>query len=185
MRFAQVWQATVAGSNRHGYDGRVTTTFSIRPATAADASPLAELRWDFRVAEAGAAAESHAEFVARCREWMEPRLAPGSAWRCWLAEVDGAIAGNLWLQVIEKIPNPVPEPESHVYITNVYVAPGYRGGGVGAGLVRTAIDYAREIEADSAILWPTEKSRTLYQRFGFELPPDLLQAVVTPGRDIH
>lgn len=157
----------------------------IRLAIPADARALAELRWDFRVAEAGGAAESRDEFMSRCGTWIEERLSQDSAWHCWVAEVEGAVAGNLWLQVIEKIPNPVPEPESHVYVTNVYVAPAHRGAGIGEALVRAAMEFAREISADSAILWPTDRSRSLYQRFGFALPTDLLQAVVTPGRDLH
>lgn len=161
----------------------------IRSAIPADAPTLAELRWDFRVAEAGTAAEARDEFVARCRRWMEERLSQDSDWRCWVAEVsagvDAVVAGNLWLQVIEKIPNPVPESESHVYVTNVYVAPAHRGTGIGEALVQAAMEFAREIRADSAILWPTERSHSLYQRFGFAQPTDLLQAVVTPGRDLH
>ena len=157
----------------------------VRLATPADAPALAALRWEFRVENAGGSAESRAEFLERCRQWMLPRLSEGSMWRCWVAEADGHLAGNLWLQVIEKIPNPVPEPETHVYITNVYVAPAKRGSGLGEALVKAAMEYASEIGADSAILWPTDRSRTLYERFGFEVSNDVMQAVVTPGRDVH
>ena len=185
MRLAQVWQARLAGSNWRGYDCAVQPAPFVRLATPADAQALAELRWAFRVANAGESSEPREEFLERCRQWMLPRLSGGSAWRCWVAEADGRLAGNLWLQVIEKIPNPVPEPETHVYITNVYVAPAKRGSGLGEALVKAAMEYASEIGADSAILWPTDRSRTLYERFGFEVSNDVMQAVVTPGRDVH
>jgi GNAT superfamily N-acetyltransferase len=163
----------------------VDTHLTIRLAVPADAPALAALCYDFREDMAGSATESREQFSDRCRLWMEPRLGPGSNWRCWIAELQGVVAGNLWLQVIEKVPNPVPEAECHVYITNVYVAPEYRGSGAGEALVRAAMGFAREIQADSAILWPTDKSHTLYERHGFQVSDDIMQAIVTPGRDVH
>jgi len=156
---------------------------NIRLATAEDAPALARLRYDFRAAE-HPPVEAEAEFVARCAAWMAARLQPPTPWRCWLLEGDaGAIAGNLWLQIIEKLPNPGPEPESHAYITNVYVAPSARGHGAGELLVSTALAFCRDNGVDSAILWPTARSRNLYARHGFAVRDDLLEAVITPGRE--
>ena len=153
---------------------------AIRLATPADAPALARLRYDFR-ASIGEAIEDRDAFVDRCSAWMAPRLDGSSPWRCWVAELNGRLIGHLWLYVLEKIPNPTPEAEWHAYITNVYVDPAHRGG-TGTALVEAAMAFAREHGADSAILWPTEGSRSLYHRFGFTPPGDILEAVITEGR---
>jgi GNAT superfamily N-acetyltransferase len=116
---------------------------------------------------------------------MAERLAPDSAWRCWVAEADGAASGHLWLQLIEKVPNPGPELEVHGYITNVYVSPALRGSGTGQALMEAALAFCRERGVDSVILWPTERSRTLYARHGFVEPRDMMELVLDPGRDLH
>ena len=156
----------------------------IRPAVPADARRLAELRYDFRAAM-NEATEDRQSFVARCSDWMASGLAAGTAWRCWVAEDAGRIAGHLWLQLIEKVPNPAPELEQHAYITNVYVDPSARGAGIGEQLMEAALTFCRDERVDSVILWPTEKSRTLYARHGFVEPHDMMEAVIDPGRDLH
>ncbi|GIW13485.1 MAG: hypothetical protein KatS3mg062_0924 [Tepidiforma sp.] len=100
----------------------------VRRASPEDAAALARLRWEFRV-EAGEPVESEAAFLDRAARWMAARLA-GDRWQAWLAEVDGAApAGCIWLQVIEKLPNPGDEEELHGYVTSLFVAPALRGKG--------------------------------------------------------
>lgn len=142
------------------------------------------LRYEFRAAM-NEASEDRAAFVSRSREWMASRLQDGGAWRCWVADEAGRIVGHLWLQLIEKVPNPAPELERHAYITNIYVDPSARGAGLGEQLVDAALAFCQEERVDSAILWPTEKSRTLYARHGFVEPHDIMEAVLDPGRDLH
>lgn len=139
-------------------------TTAIRPAAAADARALAELRWEFRAGKT-APTEAHDAFVDRCEAWMSAELARG-AWRAWVAEQDGCVVGQIWLQVVSKLPNPAEERERHAYISNVYVTPSARGG-VGTRLVRTAIDWARSSDIDRVVLWPTVRSRAMYERQGF------------------
>src|SRR5438093_10938617 len=99
----------------------------IRSAAPADAGALAELRWEFRVARAPAA-EAHDAFVARCAAWMRAELTAGEKWRAWVVVADGAIVGQVWMQTIEKMPNPVEELERHAYVSNVFVQPAFSGG---------------------------------------------------------
>lgn len=153
----------------------------VRIAVPGDAAVLARLRYEFR-ASIGDAVEPETLFLQRCVPWMEERLCPGSAWTCWVAETRGGVAGNLWLQVIEKLPNPGPELEAHAYITSVYVRPAARGTRVGEKLLAAAMDWCRAHEIDSAILWPTARSRTLYARAGFSVAGDIMEAVIHPGR---
>jgi len=146
---------------------------SVRAATPRDGPALAELRFRFR-SELTAPAEPADQFKARCAQWMAGRLAGDPRWHCWVAEGSQGIVGNLWLQVIEKIPNPAAaEPESHGYITNVYVVPELRNGGVGALLMEAALAWCREEGIDAALLWPSERSRSFYARYGFVPRDDL------------
>jgi GNAT superfamily N-acetyltransferase len=146
---------------------------TVRPATTADAAELARLRYEFRAAERPAR-EPRDAFIARCTAWMRERLAPGSAWHCLVAEKDGATVGHVWLEVVDKVPNPgAGEPERHVYLTNLYVRPEARGG-PGSALVEAALAWSRERRVDTVILWPSEKSRTLYARYGFTPSTNIL-----------
>ncbi len=144
---------------------------------------LAGLRYAFR-AEMEPAPERREPFLERCSRWMEKRLVPGSDWVAWLAEGDGSPLGCLWLQLIEKVPNPAPELEMHAYITSVFVAPEARRVGTGAGLMEAALAYCREQGVDSVVLWPSARSRTLYARSGFETPPDMMELVLDDGRTL-
>ena len=144
----------------------------IRPAAPQDAPILADLRFRFRT-ELGEPAEPEAAFRARCSQWMVEHLAGNPSWRCWVAEGAEGVVGNLWLQVIEKIPNPVSEPELHAYITNVYVLPQHRDGGTGALLLEAALAWCRESRIDAVLLWPSERSRPFYARYGFTARDDL------------
>jgi GNAT superfamily N-acetyltransferase len=157
---------------------------SVRRAGPGDAPALATLRWEFR-AEMGQATEPREAFEARARVWMAERLASGGAWRAWVAEDgSGDPVGCLWLQFIEKVPNPGAEEELHGYVTSVYVAPAGRGGGTGAALVEAALAECTAAGVDSVVLWPTSRSRSLYERYGFAVPGDLLELVLGTGREL-
>ena len=80
---------------------------------------------------------------------------------------------NLWLQRLEKLPNPVAEPEEHAYVTNVYVIPAHRDGGVGALLLDAALAWCRDHGVDAVLLWPSARSRAFYERHGFAARDDL------------
>jgi len=136
----------------------------VRLATAADASRLAELRWEFRSGKT-TPVETEGAFVARCTDWMREALATG-AWRAWVAVDADAIVGAVWAQLISKLPNPALEREQHLYISNMFVAPRARGG-VGTRLLDAALAFAADERVDRVILWPTDRSRTMYQRRGF------------------
>jgi GNAT superfamily N-acetyltransferase len=138
----------------------------VRAARPADAAELARLRYEFRAAER-TAAEPYERFVERATVWMRRRLEDDASWRCFVATKDGALVGHVWVQLIEKVPNPGgDEAERHAYLTNLYVRPAARGG-TGGALLRSALDWCRRQAVDTVILWPTERSRSLYARYGF------------------
>ena len=147
---------------------------SVRPAVVADAPALARLRYEFR-AGIEPTAESETAFVERCTAWMLERLRPGASWLCWVAQSRGAIVGSAWLQLIEKLPNPVAEPELHGYISSLYVEPAHRQAGLGSALLAECLRECEAMAVDAVILWPTPRSRSLYVRHGFAVRDDLLE----------
>ena len=145
----------------------------IRIATEADAPALAQLRFELR--SSAKRVESDAEFLERCAAWMRERLRDRSCWRCWIAERQQTPIGNVWAQVVEKIPNPASETECFVYLTNFYVREDYRGQGIGTQLLTAVLDWSKAQQAYTIILWPRERSKTLYARHGFTAADDLMQ----------
>jgi GNAT superfamily N-acetyltransferase len=138
-----------------------------------DAEALARLRYAFRV-ERRPATEAEDAFVSRCANWMRPRLRGDSRWSAWVAEREAQIVGHVWLQIVEKIPNPGPESELHAYVSNFFVMPNERNAGVGSHLLKSAVEHGRSLGVDTVFLWPTEQSLPLYRRIGFDKPSDLI-----------
>ncbi len=151
----------------------------IRPATPADAPRLAALRYDFRAA-LDPPAEARDRFVPRCRDWMRERLTRGT-WRCWVADLDDELAGSVWLHTLEKLPNPVGEPEFYGYISNLYVTRALRNTGLGGTLLATCLQACDADRLDAVFLWPTERSRTLYLRHGFSSDGPMMVRRTTPA----
>jgi GNAT superfamily N-acetyltransferase len=152
---------------------------SIRLAQPSDAPALARLRYEFRASQ-DPSVESEADFLARCTAWMEARLVTGGSWRCWLAEESGRLVGTIWLQLIEKLPNPVGEAERHGYVSSLYVQPSRRGDGLGSRLLDSCLRACVAEQVDAVILWPTPRSRSLYERHGFAVREDLLERRLGP-----
>lgn len=146
----------------------------IRPAAVTDAQRLAELRWEFRSGKSEPV-EDRDTFIARCAGWMRAQLTTNLQWHAWAAVDGGRIVGQVWAHPMDKVPNPAHERERHVYISNLYVLPGARGG-VGSRLMDAVIAWATApTNVDRVILWPTERSRSLYARHGFRAASDVVE----------
>lgn len=148
----------------------------VRMATEPDALMLARLRYEFR-SLFHQVRENEATFVERCAEWMRERLRNESFWKCWIAELEDTAVGNVWVQLVEKIPNPIEEPEYYIYLTNFYVREQHRSHGVGSMLLSEIFAWARSKNVKTVILWPTERSKPFYMRHGFSNATDLMQLV--------
>jgi GNAT superfamily N-acetyltransferase len=147
----------------------------IREATSADWDALAEMRYRFRT-EVGAPAETKSRFVRRCTSWMKKSFgADSNAWRCWVIDDGKQLLGHVCVQLFEKMPNPVSEPEGHAYLTNFYVVPEMRGRGLGRKLLNKALYWCCAKGVDAVILWATVESKSLYRRCGLLEPTDILE----------
>jgi GNAT superfamily N-acetyltransferase len=152
----------------------------VRLASVSDEMVLARLRYDFR-SSIQQVREDAEVFVQRCRLWMQERLQDGSPWKCWIAEREQTAVGNLWAQLIEKIPNPTSEPEYHLYFTSFYVRSDCRGNGIGSTLFAAALAWAQTQSVHVAILWPTKGSVAFYLRQGFSMSTDLMELKIKDG----
>jgi GNAT superfamily N-acetyltransferase len=152
----------------------------IRSATSADAGSLAELRWEFRTSRLPPA-ETHDAFIKRCAPWMRRELTNANSWRAWVAVSNKAIVGQVWLNTVHKIPNPVAELETHGYVSNLYVKPSERGG-IGTRLLDAALKWAQSNGVDRVILWPSPRSVTLYLRHGFSHGGEVMELKVSRPR---
>jgi GNAT superfamily N-acetyltransferase len=101
--------------------------------------------------------------------------ADSSAWRCWVIDDGKQLLGHVCVQLFEKLPNPVNEPEAHAYLTNFYVVPEMRGRELGRKLLNKALSWCRAQGADAVILWATPESKSLYRRCGFIESTAILQ----------
>ncbi len=156
-------------------EGEVSAAaFQVRRATAADASELARIRYAFRT-EFDTPVEAEAAFRERCAPWMAARLGPAGGWRCWVAVLGNTVVGTIWLQLIEKLPNPVGHRGLHGYVSSVYVVPELRNAGIGSALLTACLADADALDVDALFLWPTARSRRLYERYGFTVRDDLLE----------
>jgi GNAT superfamily N-acetyltransferase len=147
----------------------------VRTATITDARTLAELRWEFRSAQ-NPPAEPHDAFVRRCSTWMRRELPSSGAWKAWVATDNHIVVGQVWLQVIAKIPNPNPlvEPEQLAYLSNLFVKTTSRGG-TGTRLLEAALAWCRQNGIDRVVLWPSKRSVTLYLGHGFSHGGDVME----------
>jgi GNAT superfamily N-acetyltransferase len=152
----------------------------IRSATSADAGPMAELRWEFRTSRLPPA-ETHDAFIRRCAPWMRRELTNANAWRAWVAVSNRAIIGQVWLNTVHKIPNPVAELETHGYISNLYVKPSERGG-IGTRLIDAVLKWSQANGIDRVVLWPSPRSVTLYLRHGFSHGGEVMELKVSKPR---
>ena len=107
---------------------------------------------------------------------MKKAFASGSpAWRCWVIDNGKQLLGHVCVQLFEKMPNPVNEPEAHAYLTNFYVVPEVRGQGLGRKLLNKTLSWCRTRNVDAIILWATPESKSLYRRCGLREPADILE----------
>ena len=123
----------------------------IRLASSGDAHALAHLRYRFRT-ETDSATETRSRFLRRCTSWMRRRFRSGSSpWRCWVLDDGKQLLGHVCVQLFEKVPNPVNEPELHAYVTNFYVVPEMRSHGTW-----------KEIVGESAVMVSRSRNRRDY-----------------------
>ena len=104
-----------------------------------------------------------------------------------VAVADQIIVGQVWINAIEKVPNPIGERDRHAHLSNLYVQPSSRGG-IGTRLLEMVLDWARANNIDRVVLWPAKPSVSLYRRHDFKRDADVMECGVddrlNPPHDI-
>ena len=109
-------------------------TVAFRLAREGDLPALAANRWRMRVEEDGEPrGVDPAVFRRHCEAFLGEALRSGR-WALWVAEAEGRLVANAFVQVVPKVPRPGRFDDAIGYVTNVFVEPGQRGRGVGTEL---------------------------------------------------
>jgi GNAT superfamily N-acetyltransferase len=140
----------------------------IRLAQEKDIGPLINMRWDFTLEdypEMGVGIE-YSSFEEECRVFLKNAL-EGSQWKIWVAEENGQVVSHIFIELINKVPRPGRVTNPFAYMTNVYTLPEYRGIGVGSKLLTTVNDWAKKMNYEFIIVWPSETSIEFYGRNGY------------------
>jgi GNAT superfamily N-acetyltransferase len=135
-------------------------------ATPDDVPDLARLRWELYVEQEGELEpfEPYRDrFVAFARDAIAT-----DRWRAWVARDPMRPVGAMWLHTVERIPYPGKVPGPIGYLTNVYVVPEQRNGGLGSRMLEQVLDWARAERFSCVITWPTQRSRPFYRHGGFD-----------------
>ena len=139
-----------------------------RQANPTDFERLAEMRWNFRTELAAdpLTREKFNEFMPVMLDFLEESY-NSRRWMIWVAEQDGMIVSHVYVEIIRKVPRPNRLQARFGYLTNMYTIPEMRGKGIGAELLREAVDWARREELEMVILWPAQGRQGFYARGGF------------------
>jgi GNAT superfamily N-acetyltransferase len=92
----------------------------------------------------------------------------------WIAECDGAIVGSTYAVFWQRLP--YPGSSRHAEIAGVFVEPAYRGRGIASELVRETLGAAQAMGVRKIVLHATERTRALYERFGFTSGSEMVWA---------
>ena len=152
-------------------------TVAFRRAEEADLPALCTNRWRLRTEDDGDPDGVDPEaFRRHCVAFLREAL-QGGPWALWVAESQGRVVANAFVQVVPKVPRPGRFDDAIGYVTNVYVEPEQRGQGVGTELMQHVVAWARERDLELLIVWPSERSRTLYARAGFLAQSEIMEQV--------
>ncbi len=154
-------------------------SIQLHPATAADIADLVALN--------GLVQDLHADLSPQIfrHDWDPGELA--AFWRAKLSEPGGRVliaragtpvVGYIWMELQNRDADPLRHERRRVYVHHICVIDAWRGRGVGARLLSTADDFAREAGASSVLLdvWHENiVGRKAFERTGFT-PMNLLMS---------
>ncbi|MBP2240472.1 GNAT superfamily N-acetyltransferase [Cytobacillus eiseniae] len=141
----------------------------IRLAKEKDIKQLIQMRWDFTIEydKSGKIEKtSFAAFEKECQSFLLNAMNNGQ-WFIWVAEKNGEIIANIYIELIQKVPRPGRTTYPFAYMTNVYTVKPYRNKGIGSKLLATINEWAKEEKYEFIIVWPSEDSVPYYQRNGY------------------
>lgn len=111
-----------------------------------------------------------ADYLPAFRAFASRALAD-PRWRAWVAREGGRIVATMWIEVVERIPQPIRTGGGRPigYLTNAYVDPGHRNEGLGTRMLTEIRDWAHAEGVGTVLCWPApgEDAERFYARAGF------------------
>ncbi|QNN52934.1 GNAT family N-acetyltransferase [Nocardioides mesophilus] len=151
---------------------------TIRRAVRSDARELAGMRWDRAAEDQPLDPDDRETFLDRQLTWFAEALENG--WVAWVLEQDNRLCGQVFVNVVDTVPSPVPGPAGVGYVTNLWVAPGLRGQRRGAELLEAAREWAVTVPLASLVVRPSAEATALFTGAGFR-DGGMLHLPLTPG----
>lgn len=142
---------------------------NIRLAEENDIEQLIKMRWDFTIEhdETNKIVQtSYEEFEQECHIFLKEAIS-GNNWFIWVAEEDGVIASQIYIELIQKVPRPGRVTYPFAYMTNVYTTPEFRNKGIGSLLLTKIHEWIKENRYEFVIVWPSDDSINYYRKNGY------------------
>jgi GNAT superfamily N-acetyltransferase len=146
----------------------------IRPATDADLTAVARLRWQWVTEKQGPSPSGDEdEFVREFTQWARQHT---ESHRCVVAVHANAVIGMGWLAILQRVPTPQALTRASGDVQCVYVTPEHRDGGVGGQVIDALLDFARELGLIRVTVHSSSRAVSAYERHGFTMSRQLLAA---------
>jgi ribosomal protein S18 acetylase RimI-like enzyme len=140
------------------------------------------MRWEFQTESGDAAPKlSHSVFSKQCKTFLIDGLQSG-LWSFWIAEIREEIVSHAFVQRISMVPNPNRIHDQWGYVTNCYTKPEYRSRGIGSALMRSLIQWARDIDLELLVVWPSHESIGYYKKLGFSEENEICRLSIRSSR---
>lgn len=145
-----------------------------RLASENDLEILAQMRWLHEYEEGKCSEITKAEFIDQCKLFLQNGFKNGT-WVYWIAEDNGIIIANIYINRIRKVPKPQKLFAEIGYVTNVHTKAEYRNKGIGTELLKKVKHWAVENQIELLFVWPSEKSVKFYERQGFTNQNEIME----------
>lgn len=145
-----------------------------RLAEESDLEMLSEMRWEHEYEEEGHFDITKDEFITECKLFLREGMEKGT-WMYWIAEDNGNVVSNIYINRIRKVPKPQKLAAEIGYVTNVHTSIRYRNQGIGTELLKHAKHWAKENKIELLFVWPSEKSVSFYERQGFSIKNEIME----------
>ena len=146
----------------------------IRPHTQSDFNSIAELRWKLKTEDLASEKRPDKDvFITSYLDHLKHEEAVGQTTH-WVAAENNDVFGVVTLRRVSKDTSLSGKGGAWGYVTNVYVVGDKRNRRIGTYLLADCISCARSQGLEFLLVWPSERSRSLYERAGFEGSSDPL-----------
>jgi GNAT superfamily N-acetyltransferase len=158
------------------------TDVTIELAKIDDVDALARLRWELYVEQDGEL-EPFDTYRDRFATFAREALST-DRWHAWVARDATRPVGAMWLHTVDRIPVQGKIAGPIGYLTNVYLVPAHRNGGLGSRMLREVLGWCRVERFSCVITWPTPRSRPFYRRGGFDRLDEPFIVELRPDDDL-